>query len=128
MAKGFPGGSDGEESACNVGDLGLIPGLERFPEEGNGNPLVFLPGEFHAQRSLESYIQSMGSQSGKGLSDYHKYTHTHTDGQGEEWMRESFPKCRARVVANKGQRKDSGPVRVGAHFYCSSINGLLLRT
>ena len=76
MAKGFPGGSDGEESACNVGDLGLIPGLERFPEEGNGNPLVFLPGEFHAQRSLESYIQSMGSQSGKGLSDYHKYTHT----------------------------------------------------
>ena len=56
------------------------------------------------------------------------HTHTHTDGQGEEWMRESFPKCRARVVANKGQRKDSGPVRVGAHFYCSSINGLLLRT
>ena len=38
MAKGFPGGSDGEESACNVADLGLIPGLGRFPEEGNGNP------------------------------------------------------------------------------------------
>ena len=41
MAKGFPGGSDGEESACNVADLGLIPGLGRFPEEGNGNPLQY---------------------------------------------------------------------------------------
>ena len=34
---GFPGSSDSEESACNVGDLGLIPGLGRFPGEGNGN-------------------------------------------------------------------------------------------
>ena len=32
---GFPGGSDGKESACNVGDLGSIPGLGRFPGEGN---------------------------------------------------------------------------------------------
>ena len=32
----FPGGSDGEESACNSEDLALIPGLARFPEEGNG--------------------------------------------------------------------------------------------
>ena len=36
---GFPGGSDSKESACNAGDLGSIPGLERFPGEGNGNPL-----------------------------------------------------------------------------------------
>ena len=36
---GFPGGSDGKESACSVGDLGLIPGLGRYPREGNGNPL-----------------------------------------------------------------------------------------
>ena len=38
---GFPGGSDGKESACNAGDLGLIPGLERFPGEGNGYPLQY---------------------------------------------------------------------------------------
>ena len=38
---GFPGGSDGEESACNVGDLGLIPRLGRSPGEGNGNPLQY---------------------------------------------------------------------------------------
>ena len=36
-----PGGSDGEESACNVGDPGLIPGLERCAGEGKGYPLQF---------------------------------------------------------------------------------------
>ena len=33
----LPGGSDGEESACNAGDSGLIPGSGRGPGEGNGN-------------------------------------------------------------------------------------------
>ena len=36
---GFPCGSAGKESACNVGDLGSIPGLGRSPGEGKGNPL-----------------------------------------------------------------------------------------
>ena len=36
---GFPGGSDGKESACDVGDLGLIPGSGRSPGEGIGCPL-----------------------------------------------------------------------------------------
>ena len=35
----FPGGSDGKASACNVGDLGLIPESGRSLGEGNGNPL-----------------------------------------------------------------------------------------
>ena len=39
LSLGFPGGSDGKESACNTGDLGLIPGLERLPGEGNSYPL-----------------------------------------------------------------------------------------
>ena len=38
-SKGFPGGSDGTEFTCSVGDLGLIPGLGRSPGEGHGNPL-----------------------------------------------------------------------------------------
>ena len=38
---GFPGGSDGKESACNAGDLGSIPGLGRSPREGNDNPLQY---------------------------------------------------------------------------------------
>jgi len=37
----FPRGSDGKASACNVGDPGSIPGLRRFPGEGNGNPLQY---------------------------------------------------------------------------------------
>ena len=32
----FPGGLDGKESACNVGDLGSISGSGRFPGDGNG--------------------------------------------------------------------------------------------
>ena len=35
----IPGGSDGEKCAHNVGDLSSIPGLERSPGEGNGNPI-----------------------------------------------------------------------------------------
>ena len=38
---GFPGGSEGKTSACNVGDLGSIPGSGRSPGEGNGNPLQY---------------------------------------------------------------------------------------
>ena len=40
-SRGFPSGSDGKESACNAGDLGLIPELGRSPGEGNGNPLQY---------------------------------------------------------------------------------------
>ena len=40
-SKGFSGGLDGKESACNAGDLGSIPGLGRSPGEGNGNPLQY---------------------------------------------------------------------------------------
>ena len=38
---GFPGGSDGKASVCNVGDLDSIPRLGRSPGEGNGNPLQY---------------------------------------------------------------------------------------
>ena len=41
MKKDFPGGSDGKASVYNAGDLGLIPGSERSPGEGNGNPLQY---------------------------------------------------------------------------------------
>ena len=38
---GFPEGSDSKESACNEGHPGLIPGLGRSLEEGNGNPFQY---------------------------------------------------------------------------------------
>ena len=44
-----------KESVCSAEDLGSIPGSERSPGEGHGNPLVFLPGESYGQRSLEGY-------------------------------------------------------------------------
>ena len=39
--QGFPGGSGGKEYACKAGDPGLIPGVGKYPGEGNGNPLQY---------------------------------------------------------------------------------------
>ena len=48
--------SVGKESTCNEGDSGSILGLGRSPGEGNGLPTpVFLPGDFHGQKSLAGY-------------------------------------------------------------------------
>ena len=58
LVRGFPGGSDGKESACSVGDPGSIPGSRRSPGEGNGSPPVFLPGAFHGHRILAGYMGS----------------------------------------------------------------------
>ena len=53
---GFPGGSDGKESACNAGDQGSSPGLGRFPEKGKAtHSNLFWPEESHGQRSLADY-------------------------------------------------------------------------
>ena len=41
MLHDFPGGSEVKASACNAGDLGLVPGSGRCPGEGNGNPLQY---------------------------------------------------------------------------------------
>ena len=41
VEKGFPGTSDGKESACNVGDSGSVPGYRRSLGEGNGNLLQY---------------------------------------------------------------------------------------
>ena len=59
---GFPGGSDGgisKESACNSGDLGLIPGSGRSPGEGNGYPLQYSCLE-NSGKKEPGRLQSMG--------------------------------------------------------------------
>ena len=58
MMQGFPGGSAGEECACNAGDMGLIPELGRSHGEGKGYPLQY--------SGLEN---SMDSPWGRGESD-----------------------------------------------------------
>ena len=42
-------------NAGDIRDVGLIPGSGKYPREGNGNPLLFLPGKPHRQRSLVGY-------------------------------------------------------------------------
>jgi len=56
MCQGFPGGSDDKESACGAGDPGFNPWVRKIPwrSEWLLTPL-FLPGEFHGQRSLVGY-------------------------------------------------------------------------
>ena len=80
MLVGFPGGSGGKDSASNVEDPGSIPGLGRFPGEGNGNSLVFLPGESHGQKNLEGYSPRGHKESymTEWLAHTHTHTHTHT--------------------------------------------------
>ena len=58
---GFPGSSDSKQSASKAGDLGSIPGLGRFPEEGNGNPLQYSCLE-NSMEEEPGRLQSMGLQ------------------------------------------------------------------
>ena len=69
------GGSDGEESACNAGDPGSIPGLERSPGEGNGNPLQYSCLENHMDGGAWLATVHGITKSQTRLSDF---THSHT--------------------------------------------------
>ena len=62
IVRGFCGGSDSEECACDVGDLGLIPGLGGCPGEGNDNPLQYSCLENSMNREGPGGLQSMRLQ------------------------------------------------------------------
>ena len=95
-ALGFPGGSVSRESACNAGDLGLIPWSGRCPWRRKWQPTpVFLFGEFHGQRSLWATVHKV-SKSQIRLSDKHsqerkecvlhiKQEHSHPECQPLGW-------------------------------------------
>ena len=69
------GGSDSKESACNVGDLGLIPGFERSPGEESGNSPQYSCLEIPWTEE-PGRLQSMGSQSSwTQLSDFTPLLH-----------------------------------------------------
>ena len=71
---GFPGGSEGEEFPCNVGDLDLIPGLRRSPRGEHGNPLQYSCLESpHGQRSLIGY--SPWDHKESDMTEMTKHTH-----------------------------------------------------
>ena len=78
MFLGFPGGSDGKESACKARDLSSIPGLGRFPWRRSWQPTpVFLPGDSHGQKSLVSY-SPWGHRESHMTEHLSAHTHTHT--------------------------------------------------
>ena len=58
----FPGGAEGKASACNVGELGSIPGSGKSPGEGNGTQLQSSCLENSMDGGTFQAIQSMGSQ------------------------------------------------------------------
>ena len=66
---GFPGGSDGKGSACNVGDLDLIPGLGRSPGKGYGNLLQYSCLENSKDRRARKAIIHGVAKSWTGLSN-----------------------------------------------------------
>ena len=59
--QGFPGGSDGKESACSAGDLGSIPGLGRSPGEGMGTHSSILAWRISMDRGAW-WLQSVRSE------------------------------------------------------------------
>ena len=65
---GFPDGSAWKESPCNVGDLGLIPGLGRSPGEANGYPLQYSCLE----NSIDSIVHGVANSRTR-LSSFHLY-------------------------------------------------------
>jgi len=71
----FPGGSDSKEYACSVGDLSSIPGLGRFPGEGNGNPLQYSGLENSMDRGAWQAIVHGVTKSQTQLSNFHFHLH-----------------------------------------------------
>ena len=67
--QGFPGGSAGKESACNVGDLGSIPGLGKSLGEGNGYPLQYSGLE----NSMDCIVHGV-AKSCTQMSHFHTHT------------------------------------------------------
>ena len=68
---GFPHGSAGKESTCNVGDLSSIPGLGRSPGKGKGYPLQYSDLE----NSMDCIVHGV-TKSWTGLSDFHLHFQT----------------------------------------------------
>ena len=75
---GFPGGSEGKESACTAEDLDLIPQLGRSPGEGNSNPLQYYCLENHMDRGAWWATVHRVAKSQTQLIDSHTHTYAHT--------------------------------------------------
>ena len=96
----LPHGSDGKESACNVGDLGLIPGLGRSPGGGHGNPLQYCSLKNpHGQRSPVGY-------SPWGLKE----------SDTTEWLSTAHSVAKPALSSYKQHLRESLPLNPHQHF------------
>ena len=118
---GLPWWLDGKESACNAGDLGLIPGLGRSPEEGHGNPLQYSCLENPSWREEPARLQSMGhkeldmterlSTREKHQSDLSNYWDLDMDARGRPQIAEttSVGPNTKRMLCRLGEHAQSRP-------------------
>ena len=119
--KCFPGGLAIEQSSCNVGDLGSIPGLGRSPGEGNGYPLQYSCLENSMDRGTWQAIVHGVAKSRTWLNDFHS-THLSewistrrqkiSAGEGMEKME---PSCTVDGIVNRNSH-------YGKHYGDSSKN------
>ena len=77
MLWGFPGGTDGKESAYNTGDISSVSGFGRCPGEGNGYPLRYSCLENSMDRGAWQATVYVISKSQKQLSDQHTHSHAY---------------------------------------------------
>ena len=89
---GFPGGSDGKESACNAGDLGPTPALGRSPGEGNSYPLHYSGLENAMDRGAWWATVHGVAKGQTQLSDFHFHVHVNINMKLDFWV------CRAQKV------------------------------
>ena len=87
VRRGFPCGSAGKESACNVGDLGLIPGLGKSPGEGKGYPLQYSGLE----NSMDCIVHGV-AKSQTRLSDFHSHFPVRNYQRGKEERKKAHNK------------------------------------
>ena len=98
------GGSDGKESACSVGDLGLIPGLGRSPGREHGNPPQYSWASLVAQLVKESTcnagdlgsIPGLGRSPGEGKGyplQYSALENSRVTKSGRNWVTFTFTLC-----------------------------------
>ena len=90
---GFPGGSDGKESACSVEDLGLIPGLCRYPGEGNSYSLKYSDLENSTDRRTWQATVHGVAKSQTRPSDFHFASCTKTDFRPDFTLGSSWSTC-----------------------------------
>ena len=104
MSMGFPGGSEVKASACNVGDLGLIPGSGRSAGEGNGNLLQDSCLENPMDGGTWWATVHGVTKSRTQLSDFtslHFYEHTGSSDNGLGWERGDQGRLSGKVTSKK---------------------------